>query len=255
MVAWFKRDVPAWMDGTEELTDGEYRAYDVICNLIYLREGPISLNEKGIAGRCNQPPRTFRKHLEGLVAKGKLAIDSGKISNERASLELEKLGKSRETSSKGGENSGVSRRNRSNEENKPLKNNDKEQGHFKELEVTREQTRLEKTREESTPSGVVPKGRVKASALPEAHERARKAYFDRATEVLGVQAKTLAGRLYVSFGGDGGLPRSANDALAAVNLAGGARDKRSYLGAVIRKNGERDHVRLDENPWDGNGGI
>ena len=32
----------------EALSDGAYRAYHVICQLIYLNEGPVALNEHGI---------------------------------------------------------------------------------------------------------------------------------------------------------------------------------------------------------------
>ena len=55
MVAWYKHDIPDWMDGTEGLDDGPYRVHHVVCQLIYLNEGPIALNEKGIAGRSISP--------------------------------------------------------------------------------------------------------------------------------------------------------------------------------------------------------
>jgi uncharacterized protein YdaU (DUF1376 family) len=90
---FYKRDITAWMDGTEALSDGAYRAYDVIVNLIYLHEGPITLNEKGIAGRCNQSTRAFRCHLRELFDSGKLRLDSGKLVNVRAEKEIEILRK------------------------------------------------------------------------------------------------------------------------------------------------------------------
>jgi len=90
---FYKREITSWMDGTENLSDGAYRAYDVIINLIYLHEGPITPNEKGIAGRCNQSTRAFRSHLRELFDSGKLALVSGKLVNIRAEKEIETLRK------------------------------------------------------------------------------------------------------------------------------------------------------------------
>lgn len=90
---FYKRHILDWMDGTENLSDGAYRAYDVILNLIYLHEGPITLNEKGIAGRCKQSTRAFRSHLRELFDSGKLALVSGKLVNIRAEKEIEILRK------------------------------------------------------------------------------------------------------------------------------------------------------------------
>lgn len=91
MVVFFQRHISNWMDGTEGMTDAEYRVYDVVCNLIYLNDGPIVLHEAGIAGRCNQHVLTFRKNFRTLVETGKLVIEGGKISNKRASSELVKI--------------------------------------------------------------------------------------------------------------------------------------------------------------------
>lgn len=106
MVAFYKHQIPDWMDGTESLNDGAYRAYHVICQLIYLNEGPIAFNERGIAGRCNQSPRAFRKHLTELVEVGKVTIENGEISNIRAEKELENVKTNRENARRGGVISG-----------------------------------------------------------------------------------------------------------------------------------------------------
>lgn len=79
MVAFYKHDIPAWMDGTEQLSDGAYRLYHVVCQLIYLNEGSITLNEHGIAGRCRQSIRTFRANLKELTDAGKLEVIGHKI--------------------------------------------------------------------------------------------------------------------------------------------------------------------------------
>jgi uncharacterized protein YdaU (DUF1376 family) len=162
MVAFYKHDIPAWMDGTEGLSDGTYRVYHVICQLIYLNEGPIMLNERGIAGRCNQSMKTFRKHLDELLALGKLSMVDGRIANARAAVELESVQKNRENAGKGGRNSGKSRENpqensgnsgnssgnAEREPDKSLKNNDAGEAALKTDRSLKEKKREEKTREE-----------------------------------------------------------------------------------------------------------
>ncbi len=91
MVAYFSRHVSAWMDGTEGLSDGEYRVYDVVCNLIYLNDGPVVMNERGFAGRCNQHVLKFRINFGNLVERGKLVVQGGKVSNKRVESELRKI--------------------------------------------------------------------------------------------------------------------------------------------------------------------
>ncbi len=88
MVAYYPHNIAAWMDGTEKLSDGEYRAYHVVCELIYLNDGPIVVHERGFAGRCNQHILTFRKNLQKLIAAGKLVLADGKITNRRVEREL-----------------------------------------------------------------------------------------------------------------------------------------------------------------------
>lgn len=177
MVAFYKHDIPAWMDGTEALSDGTYRAYHVICQLIYLNEGPIMLNERGIAGRCNQSMKTFRKHLDELLALGKLSMVDGRISNARAVVELEAVQKNRENAGKGGKisgnlrktsgnpeknsgNSGISSGNAERDPDKLLKNNEAGEAALKTNRSLKEKTREEKsradTREDPVPSGRKP---------------------------------------------------------------------------------------------------
>jgi uncharacterized protein YdaU (DUF1376 family) len=96
MVAYYQHNITAWMDGTESLSDGQYRAYHIICQLIYLTNGPIVMHESGIAGRCNQHPLAFRSNFKKLVDAGKLRLtEDGKIANTRASFELEKISRRR----------------------------------------------------------------------------------------------------------------------------------------------------------------
>lgn len=125
MVGWYKHDIPAWMDGTENLSDGAYRAYHVICQLIYLNEGPIALNEHGIAGRCRQSIRAFRRNLQELISAGKLSLENGRLRNSRADSELEKVAENRINAGKGGENSGESRMNPGKSQIKSSKSSEK----------------------------------------------------------------------------------------------------------------------------------
>jgi Protein of unknown function (DUF1376) len=160
MVAWFKHDIPAWMDGTESLDDGPYRAYHVICQLIYLNEGPIALNETGIAGRCKQHILAFRRNLRTLIELKKLSLIDGRLSNDRATTELQSVANHRATSAKGGRGSaGVakgSRRDTSevqsgshrDDSGNRLKNND--QSTVPLLDDQHHKTREEETREEKT---------------------------------------------------------------------------------------------------------
>lgn len=158
MVAWYKHDIPAWMDGTEALDDGPYRAYHVICQLIYLNEGPIALNETGIAGRCKQHILAFRRNLRTLIELKKLALIDGRLSNGRATTELQSVANHRATSAKGGRGSaGVAKGSRRDDtmvedgsqcdtKNNLLKINDEETVTL--LDPQHHKTRLEESKEE-----------------------------------------------------------------------------------------------------------
>jgi hypothetical protein len=147
MVAFYKHDIPSWMDGTEGLSDGAYRAYHVICQLIYLHEGPVMLNERGIAGRCNQAVKSFRKHFQELLDAGKLTVSDGRIFNARAALELENVRKNRENAGKGGKTSADARKNLHEHEidaDNPLKNKDEGQAALQDDPSLKEKRREEK---------------------------------------------------------------------------------------------------------------
>ena len=148
MVAWFKHDIPAWMDGTEALDDGPYRAYHVICQLIYLNEGPIALNEHGIAGRCRQHILAFRRNLKVLVDGGKLTLIDGRLSNNRASTELQLVNNHRDTSAKGGRNSrGIKKGSNEDVKLNSLKSNEPQSSPL--LHTQHHKTRLDETREDN----------------------------------------------------------------------------------------------------------
>jgi hypothetical protein len=112
--------------------------------LIYLNEGPIALNEHGIAGRCKQSIRTFRTALRILLDLDKLTLSDGRLANFRAGKELENVAENRVNAGKGGKKSAEVR----NSQPKPLKNNASPQASLQEDRSLKEKTREEEKREE-----------------------------------------------------------------------------------------------------------
>lgn len=96
MVSYYQHHIAPWMDGTEGLSDGAYRVYHTIVQIIYLNDGPIVINEHGLAGRCNMHLLKFRKYLSELLKSEKISkTGDGRITNCRAELELAKVGTKR----------------------------------------------------------------------------------------------------------------------------------------------------------------
>lgn len=155
MVGFYKHDIPAWMDGTENLSDAAYRAYHVVVQLIMLNEGPITPNDRGIAGRCNQTVKTFTKALAELIKAGKLTMRDGRICNARAAVELSFVEKNRENAGKGGKTRAFREKARETERSatpNPLENNDPSQAALEGCSSLKDKTRLDKTVEkEATP--------------------------------------------------------------------------------------------------------
>ncbi len=159
MVNWYKHDIPAWMDSTESLSHEAYRVHHIICQLIYLNEGPIAVNERGIAGRCNMHILAFRKALDHLLSTGKLTLNPNQtLSQPRADLELERIGQNRVNAGLGGYAKANS-----------LKNNNMNVAPLE--DTSAHKTRLEKTIEEKKESDPVAKAtRTKVSSYSEEFE-------------------------------------------------------------------------------------
>lgn len=234
MVAFYKHDIPSWMDGTEALSDGAYRAYHVVVQLIYLNEGPITLNEHGIAGRCRQSVRTFKIHLDELIAAGKLRLENGKLLNSRAEKELEKIDENRVNAGKGGVNSGKSRRGVS----KSLKDKEAGEAPLQEDRSLKDKTRLEETRQEdAAPNG---------AHVPEILIPADADYYRRSKQILGERSGGFAKKLLDAKGGNIPLAR------AALETASTKSDPREYLGAIIRgreHDETKEAMRLRGDAW------
>ncbi len=144
MVAFYKHDIAAWMHGTASLRDGSYRAYHIICQMIYEHEGPLPLNERYLAGACNQSLKSFRVNLRELIEAGKLTLHEGVITNHRAEIELKFVQENRKHAHEGGIRSGETRR----KGKKLNENKDNHEAVLHEDRSLREKRRLEKTREE-----------------------------------------------------------------------------------------------------------
>jgi len=141
MVDWYKHDIPDWMDATEDLDAECYRTYHVLVQLIMVNEKPIRNNERGISGRCRQSLRTYRRVIKELVERQLIAVESGRIANVRASIELKQINENRINAAKGGKAS-----------RKSLKNKDADQA-----TLQKKESLLDKTREEKTSGANAPR--------------------------------------------------------------------------------------------------
>jgi hypothetical protein len=216
MVAWYKHDIPAWMDSTESLPDGAYRAHHVICQLIYLNEGPIRLNEQGIAGRCNQHILAFRNNLNLLLTSGRLTLNPDQtLSQSRADLELTRISNNRVNAGLGGR-----------AKSKALKNNESDIEALK--NTFAHKTREEKTREEKKDGADAP---IIDLFLKPASEE--KSYYDRSKEILGPKGNSLAAKLLKAKG------KVISQARAALEQSASKSNPSEYIGAVIRGAEER----------------
>jgi len=89
---FYKHDIPAWIDNTGNLSHYAYRVYHHIIQLIYLHEGPITLNIRGLAGACNMRPTEVKRALSELEVSKKLyqSVHEGctKVGQTRCEVEL-----------------------------------------------------------------------------------------------------------------------------------------------------------------------
>lgn len=169
MVGFYKHDIPAWMDGTEKLSDSAYRAYHVVVQLIMLNEGPIALNERGLSGRCNMTVKAFGRALAELIAADKVTVEDGRIHNARAGRELESVMKNRENAGKGGKTRAIraeTHKNGTGQTPNSLKSNDLPQAPLETV------SSLKEKRREDSP--IVPKG-----TQPDRFEEFKAAYPPR----------------------------------------------------------------------------
>ena len=84
-----------WLGGVAGMKPAEVGVYINIIAMIYDAGGPIKLDEARLARRMCCPLVTFRSILSALIEDEKLSIREGFITQQRAEIELEKLGQKR----------------------------------------------------------------------------------------------------------------------------------------------------------------
>ena len=228
MASWYVHNIAAWMDGTEKLEHAAYRAYHIVCQLMYLNEGPIENNETGLAGRCNQHPLKFRHALAQLVKLGKIKIVDGKLSNDRVMEELKRLSTPRQP-----------RANRkatpASPPSNPAATTPGSGSQAIENIHTEKQTRLDKTRQEET----IKEDAASAAVLPfeapaitkqkTSEEQAKTDYYTQFKTLMGPSGAAMATKLLKAKGGN------VWQAMSALGAAREAGDIRSYIGGIISR--------------------
>ena len=131
---WYKREPQAYLGGVQGMTAREHAVYAVTLDLIYVNGGSINNDAKWIAGWISDMGQAaVRKTIEALTARGKLVIDGGLLTQERAKREVKTKENLREKSAKngkkGGENSAKTqqklRKNSEKTNGKPTENREK----------------------------------------------------------------------------------------------------------------------------------
>ena len=84
-----------WLGGVAGMKPAEVGVYINIIAMIYDAGGPIKLDEARLARRMCCPLVTFRSILLALIEDEKLSLNEGYITQQRAEIELEKLGQKR----------------------------------------------------------------------------------------------------------------------------------------------------------------
>jgi uncharacterized protein YdaU (DUF1376 family) len=79
-----------FLAGTSNLTLEETGAYWKVCSLIYSRGGPIENDDRWIAAAIFVDVRKWKPIKANLIAKGKLHLSDGKLSNGRCETEIQK---------------------------------------------------------------------------------------------------------------------------------------------------------------------
>ena len=106
MADFYKMDPADWDNGTANLTLEEEAAYLRIVNSMHKHKAPVPDNDRVLAGMFRVSMRKARALLASLVAAGKVTVDGGYISNERAASDLVHRGfvsiSRAETGAKGG---------------------------------------------------------------------------------------------------------------------------------------------------------
>lgn len=88
MSRWYKRCGADFIHGTMMLSLEEKGAYSLCLDLIYDRGGPIPDDARWLSGVCGVSLRKWASIRQRLIDLGKIAVESGLLSNSRADFEL-----------------------------------------------------------------------------------------------------------------------------------------------------------------------
>lgn len=137
MSAFYKMDPAAWDFGTTNLSLEEEAAYLRIVNAIHKHDQPVPNNDRVLSGMFRCSTRKARSLINALIEAGKVQIEGGKITNERANSDLVHRGFVSGSRSESGAKGG---RTRAENVRKSLESNDTSQANAS--------SRIEKNREE-----------------------------------------------------------------------------------------------------------
>jgi len=99
---WFKFYPGDFMKGCRGLSAQEVGAYVMLLCRMYEQDGPIDRNEKVLAAYCGMRPKSFAAALQKLVDLGKISIENGRLTNDRAMAEIHARARDRENTSRAG---------------------------------------------------------------------------------------------------------------------------------------------------------
>lgn len=86
---WYRHNPRDFLDGIVGMTPDLIGAYIVTLDLIYARGGPIPNEQRWLGGVMGCSPRAATSLVNRLVEAGKLHLIDGKLTNDRASFEIE----------------------------------------------------------------------------------------------------------------------------------------------------------------------
>ncbi len=86
---WFRFHIDAWCKGTTGLSPHEIAAYITVLCELYDHDGFAPLDVPVMARRCGMRPSAFRKALDALIARRKLALEAGFLTSRAVSKEIE----------------------------------------------------------------------------------------------------------------------------------------------------------------------
>lgn len=92
-IFWIRFFPGDWLSGTSGLTAAERGVYITILALIYDTGGAIIRDDARLARKCGVAVPAFRRILDDLIADGKIEAIDGRLSNRRASREIDRAQK------------------------------------------------------------------------------------------------------------------------------------------------------------------